>query len=517
MPRAPFQPGCYFSTQQRDSIVVRNDSSIEFEVSVTLDQQLTAFELVPIGGVLVSSRGNFEFVVFRSSFGDAAQAKLVCPGAEVRLGSDGFGRLARGLVLDDAKGPLNTLAVRNTSAQTIQVAIGSDNWADVAPGETKQWQKNSDALLGIKYFDAARVGLLMSPGHILTVGDHNDAWPRLPTPPLPNSLSFLSFNIRYGNANDLLNAWHYRRYMHRDVYAKRLPTVFGLQESFLFQRQQIAAALPWYQYVGVGREKDLGGEGTPVFYDARVFMLKFTETYWLSETPNVAGSVTPSWGNHLARIATVAHLVPNKFLLDTKSGMTSASPEFPEIVVVNVHLDHEAPIARLKSAQLVCKRTKQYLRDANVSPNALVVVMGDFNNEEFGSPENVAMEKEGGFWDALRSHGKEGTFHDFTGVPYGPRIDYIYVSESWKSRLVTSEIIKDNEDGWFPSDHLSVLAEFDVKSLALAVAAKGTVGARAGGLASVNIDAFRMTRKLGVVLLLLLAFALTLSLHTVKF
>ncbi|KAI9346574.1 Endonuclease/exonuclease/phosphatase, partial [Obelidium mucronatum] len=280
----------------------------------------------------------------------------------------------------------------------------------------------------------------------------------------PTTVSFLSFNVRFGNAPDGLNSWHYRRYLHREVYATRLPTVFGLQEALLFQRQQIAASFPWYQSVGVGREPNFGGEATPLFYDARVYMLKFTETYWLSETPNVPGSVTKSWGNHLPRIATMAHLIPNQ-------SVTLTNGNFPTTVVVNVHLDHEAPLARFKSAQLVCRRTLAYMKDQNLNPETtLVVILGDFNNLEFGSPENRTIETEGNLYDALSSHGLQGTFHGFTGVVEPTRIDYIYISKNWKERITKTEIIQDTAGSgstsgeWWPSDHLPVFVELSLGS-----------------------------------------------------
>ncbi|KAJ3029538.1 UNVERIFIED_CONTAM: hypothetical protein HDU68_011838 [Siphonaria sp. JEL0065] len=470
MTRPSFQPNVDFD-QNKKSITVSNDSNQLVRVAVSSRGQLGSFVDVVAGSSSTFGRADFEVVAIANSAREVLGAVYTANGSLVRWKGMALD-LPLGFVLGTCENQLEVVVANETDERIdVNVSAGLSlraEWISVAPGTSTTVQTEKREFVAVRYFDGGRAGTLVVPGQTLRVGSHQlPLQQATPQQPHQHNLSFLSFNVRYGTANDRLNSWHYRRGILRDVLASRLPTVFGLQESQLFQRQQIAEAFPWYQFVGVGREHNFGGEGTPLFYDARLFMLKFTETYWLSETPNVPGSVTKSWGNNLPRIATLAHLIPNQSV----SG--GVAQQLPVVVVVNVHLDHQAPLARHKSAQLVCARTNAYLRDQNLDPNnVLVVIMGDFNNDKFGEPENKTIETDGGLFDALQSHGRQGSFHDFTGITGSVRIDWIYISKTWANRILKTEIIQDKAGGgssgeWWPSDHLPVLVDLSVsRSLA---------------------------------------------------
>jgi endonuclease/exonuclease/phosphatase family metal-dependent hydrolase len=49
-----------------------------------------------------------------------------------------------------------------------------------------------------------------------------------------------------------------------------------------------------------------------------------------------------------------------------------------------------------------------------------------------------------------------GTFHDFTGDTNGSRIDYIFVTTDVD--VTAAEIVHDNTDGRYPSDHFPIKA-----------------------------------------------------------
>ena len=67
-------------------------------------------------------------------------------------------------------------------------------------------------------------------------------------------LRVMSFNIRYGTANDGKNRWNNRREMVFDVLRNHKPDVVGLQEALRFQIDQIRNTLPAYGEIGVARE-----------------------------------------------------------------------------------------------------------------------------------------------------------------------------------------------------------------------------------------------------------------------
>ena len=50
-----------------------------------------------------------------------------------------------------------------------------------------------------------------------------------------------------------------------------------------------------------------------------------------------------------------------------------------------------------------------------------------------------------------------GTFNGFSGRTDGAKIDYIFVEP--ETRVLQAEIIRDHDDGRYPSDHFPVSAE----------------------------------------------------------
>ena len=61
-------------------------------------------------------------------------------------------------------------------------------------------------------------------------------------------------------------------------------------------------------------------------------------------------------------------------------------------------------------------------------------------------------------WVELRL--REGTYHAFTGVTSGNRIDWVMHNGGFKA--VSAEILKSSYDGIYPSDHFPIGAEFRI-------------------------------------------------------
>lgn len=258
------------------------------------------------------------------------------------------------------------------------------------------------------------------------------------------ALRVVSFNIRYGSADDGPNDWTSRRSLVVDTLRELAPDVAGLQEAMSFQFEEIAEALPGYRAVGVGRDDGArSGEFAPILFRGDRFELASQGTFWFSETPDVPG--TRSWGNRLPRICTWVRLV------DRDSGHG--------FYVFNLHLSHASSGARLHSVELLSDRMQKR------SPAYPAIVTGDFNAQ----PESEVMHRLLGagaspLIDAFAamhgSDGESGTYHGFQGGADGPRIDYILVSPAFAVR--SSEIRRSSRDGRYPSDHYPVLAELDL-------------------------------------------------------
>ncbi len=160
-----------------------------------------------------------------------------------------------------------------------------------------------------------------------------------PSPPPP--LTVLTFNIRYGTAEDVENHWDQRKELVFDVLRRSGADLIALQEALRFQLDQIHTALPGYGEIGVGRaDGKEGGEYTAILYRQDRFSPEESGTFWLSDAPEEPASAT--WGNRVPRVATWARLVDQQ-------------TDRP-LYLFNTHLDHESQTSREKGIKLIMQR-----------------------------------------------------------------------------------------------------------------------------------------------------------------
>jgi len=258
-------------------------------------------------------------------------------------------------------------------------------------------------------------------------------------------LTVMTFNIRYGTANDGDNHWKLRKDFLFGVMRDQDADIVGLQEALDFQIREIAAALPFYSVVGVGRDDArLKGEYSAILVRKDRFNVAEAGTFWFSDTPSVPGSMT--WGNKITRICTWARLID-------RDGFA--------FYVFNVHLDHQSQPSRERSADLLAARI-----DARAFAQEPVVVTGDFNVGE----DNVAIQKLIGSkkyvdtFRVLHPDVKEaGTFSGFKmGSVSGPKIDYVLVQPG--TEVMSAAIVRTERGGKYPSDHFPVVARIRLLS-----------------------------------------------------
>lgn len=265
--------------------------------------------------------------------------------------------------------------------------------------------------------------------------------------PLENSVRVMSFNIRYGTANDGENRWDLRRDFVIDTIEAFDPDLLGTQETVLFQRQYLEEKLDGYEAWGVGREDGKeAGEQTTILYKTKRFERTDGGHFWLSETPEAAGS--KSWDSSLPRIASWVKLKDRE------------RPDAEPLLFVNTHFDHRGVEARLQSAKLIREQI------AKLGDGCQVVLTGDFNAGE-GSPPYVALfgeddGKASPVRDAYRlahpeKRDDEGSFSGFVaGAKQGSRIDWIGASQNLAVESATIDRME--RDGRTPSDHFPVTA-----------------------------------------------------------
>jgi endonuclease/exonuclease/phosphatase family metal-dependent hydrolase/tetratricopeptide (TPR) repeat protein len=262
-----------------------------------------------------------------------------------------------------------------------------------------------------------------------------------------DSLTVMSFNIRYGTANDGENRWERRRELLFSVIRDARADVIGLQEALDFQIDEIAAAVPGYAVVGVGRDDGARkGEYAAILFRADKLQLAGAGTFWFSDTPEVVAS--RSWGNTITRICTWARFVDRR---------GRAFWHF------NVHLDHQSQPSREKSTQLLLERIDARRQLGRYEP---VIVTGDFNVGE-DNPALATLTQPGAagaprFVDTFRVRHRDATdvntFTAFTfGRVAGAKIDYILVEPGTEVR--DAAIVRTSAGDRYPSDHFPVTAQ----------------------------------------------------------
>lgn len=250
-------------------------------------------------------------------------------------------------------------------------------------------------------------------------------------------LAVMSFNIRYGTAADGDDGWTLRRDLLLATLGAADPDILGLQEALRFQLDEIGAAFPAYAELGVGRDDgETAGEYAALLVRRGRFTVEASGTFWLSDTPDVPGSM--SWGNRIPRVCTWA------VLADRMTGR--------RLAVFNTHLDHESQPARERGVTLIAERIEALAADLPV------LVLGDFNAGE----DNAALTplRAAGFVDTYRivdaDPAGDGTFGGFRGDSTGAKIDYILARGGWT--VLEADILRRRAGTRDPSDHFPVTA-----------------------------------------------------------
>jgi len=268
-----------------------------------------------------------------------------------------------------------------------------------------------------------------------------------------SQLRIVTFNILQGNAQkNNENRWENRRDLVVNILRENQPDVVGLQEALRLQLDQIRQGLGQYREIGVGRDDGkTEGEYCAILYRLDRFDVDESGTFWLSDTPEVPGSIT--WGNACTRICTWARFIEKKSRL--------------AFYAFNLHLDHVSQPSREKSAVLLVKRIA-----GRKWPDPFIVT-GDFNAGE-DNPAILylkgrkALDKDNAgpvpnpilladTFRVLHPDDKEvGTFNELQGKRSGPKIDYIFVPGDLE--VLQAEIVRTQYAGRWPSDHFPVAA-----------------------------------------------------------
>jgi len=266
----------------------------------------------------------------------------------------------------------------------------------------------------------------------------------IPTGIFAQQMNIMTFNIRFNNPGDSINAWPNRIEMVNGLLNFYEPGIFGLQEALYGQILDIQEGLPDYKWFGVGRDDgDKAGEFIPIFYNTKKFILVEKGHFWLSENCNEPGL---GWDAACNRITTWG-----KF----QSKVTGK-----RFFVFNTHFDHMGVEARKNSSVLIREKIEE-MTEGNDLP---VILTGDFNLTPDQEPISMIKKfmNDSREISAQAPYGPVGTYNGFKpGAEGDRRIDYIFVSGGIK--VLKYAVLSDSKENRTPSDHLPVFVKLQLK------------------------------------------------------
>ncbi|XP_048227884.1 uncharacterized protein LOC8264818 isoform X3 [Ricinus communis] len=264
------------------------------------------------------------------------------------------------------------------------------------------------------------------------------------------SLTVMTFNLYDDQPQDSPNSWETRRDLCISVITSYSPMILCTQQGVKSQLDYLQQGLPGYDQFGISRKgsQDTSDEHCTIFYEKEKVELLEGGTFWLSDAPSVPGF---------------------------------------SFQIVNTNMDEFSPRARRRSALL----TWQHI--ASLPPSLPVVYCGGFNTQKESttgrfllgrSREHGAVGDMRDVWPNARVR-KNGslirTYHGFKGDKQGAleflklilralclcwdrqtqdlHVDWIL----FRGRsLIPSlcEVVNDNIDGYYPSSHYPIFAEF---------------------------------------------------------
>jgi len=263
-----------------------------------------------------------------------------------------------------------------------------------------------------------------------------------------NAVKVMTLNVRYDNPHDSLNAWPNRAAMVCEFIKTEKPDLLGMQEVLSGQYEILDSALDGYASAGVGRTDGAkGGEMNPVFYRKERFDMVRTKTFWLSETPEIAGS--QAWGAGLPRIVTWIELVDKK--------------THDHLFFFNTHFAHDSDSARVMSSRLLLAQVD------SIAADFPFIITGDFNQLPTsigyailtGPAESIPLLKDSYEISDRNPDGPAYTFNGFSDKQGDGRIDYIFIKEGMK--VLDHSTIAKKERGIYISDHWPVAAIVSLK------------------------------------------------------
>ncbi len=255
-------------------------------------------------------------------------------------------------------------------------------------------------------------------------------------------ICLVTCNIRFDNPADGENAWIHRRSLLATTLLKYNPDIIATQEGRFGQLMSMLELLPEFELIDNHRSWIRERMYPSFFVRKGKFEYLKSDDLWLSETPEIAGSI--SFESTFPRLMTLLHVQPVN------------SEE--KILFVNTHLDHVRQETRMGQIKVLSEEVRRCWKN-----NSFLVIMGDFNDSPASKVRKVLVSDFPGLqdaWKIFNSH-EESSHHAFKGeVQNGSRIDWILVDQ--KLKVLSSKMDKSEVNGKYPTDHFPVICTISI-------------------------------------------------------
>jgi endonuclease/exonuclease/phosphatase family metal-dependent hydrolase len=254
---------------------------------------------------------------------------------------------------------------------------------------------------------------------------------------LGKGFSTLTFNLRFGLADDGANSWEHRKKALPALLKRYRPDFIGLQEANDFQIDYVAKVLIGYEFIGKRSPAPPNWQNNVIFFQSNWKPTVYRHLF-LSKTPKIPSKFRDSlW----PRQCTLAMFTRND----------------KDLICINTHFDFAENVQK-NSALLIMEHLSKLPSDVPA------ILLGDFNATperacyKIFTGKNDKASPKGPWFKNAASKPWPGTYHGFEGHTDGEHIDWIL----YRGNIVPVDysVVVSTFNGIYPSDHFPVYAKF---------------------------------------------------------
>lgn len=252
-------------------------------------------------------------------------------------------------------------------------------------------------------------------------------------------MKIVTFNLRccWKGNEDKQNSFVHRAGLIYEKIMHELPDVIAFQEVVPKSVELLKRMLPEYEFFGSMREENYTVEGLYTAFRKDKYALMSGDVFWLSPTPYVVASRFENQSG-CARICVLTKL---------RNQQTQET-----FRVMNVHLDHISDEAQKLGLECIY----EYIKRHDIVDKQPTVILGDFNATPASETIQSVYKQDWLFEATAKVVGT--TYHGFGRVT-DKKIDYIFITQEWKNRVVDAYLWTDESCGIYLSDHYPVCVE----------------------------------------------------------